>query len=945
MAQFSCKWLFLLLCVLYRVRGSEEPEPDDEDLLEDPLPAVSGSSDHHSVPLPVFLEEPTDTYVIKNKPAALSCRAAHALQVYFKCNGDRLQTATGELHPHQEFVDPQTGVRNVETAINITRDDVEEYFGKDKFKCECVAWSSRGQIRSQPAVIDVAYLKKQFDSPPYSQNVEMDHQAELRCHAPPGVPPPQIYWLRNGLPLETDTNVIVSSEGHLLISQARLQDTANYTCVAENIAAKRISDPALLTVYVNGGWSSWSAWSECNSRCGRGIQKRSRLCNNPPPLNGGQQCSGPALQKSDCTALCPAVDGRWSAWSGWSACGPDCRHHKRRTCSNPPPSNGGSYCQGKDTATANCTGPLCVVMRDEPSSLLTEEASNADADMKVALYIGLVVACSVFSCIATLLFLLHRRKGRDHSMYNMAVSEYQPEYLPNEEKKTYQVEPLQPDLTRGTVIPVAVPSCYEYPYSETVDKYPSMQRSYSDHHYDVPHLHSPYSQSRSTYSDSCSSGDGSCKSCTSVCGLSDSDSVATGAVTFAGTRLYLPESATSLTIPEGALPKGVKEQVYLAVLREDRHRPKLREGMTQLSPVVLTGPANVTLKKPAILSMQHCASLSHGHWRIALWGSDTPLDLNPVWHEVVTIEEETINTPVFAQLDERHLFLMTERLTRFVLVGEASNTSVERPFKILRLAVFAPLPLSPQPLDYGVRVYILEDTQAALEGVVQMEKQHRGCLMDKTKSLLFQEGGANLCLSLEDISPGWRSKLQADYQEVPFQHVWTSSQNHLHCSFTLERTERMAPSVSFRVLVSQNGCHSQRLVFRVNSDLSSDSTSSSFGPQGCRTVTSSSGCGSSVTTCDTKPFKFGRTLRRQLSQCLDPPNTSCNDWRMLAQRLNIDRYLNYFATKPSPTEHILDLWEARHREPTAVTDLVNILRVMGRSDAAALIEKQLGPWL
>ena len=92
-------------------------------------------------------------------------------------------------------------------------------------------------------------LKKQFDSPPYSQNVEMDRQVQIRCHPPPGVPPPQVYWLKNGLPLEPDTNVIVSTEGHLLVSQARLQDTANYTCVAENIAAKRISDPALLTVY------------------------------------------------------------------------------------------------------------------------------------------------------------------------------------------------------------------------------------------------------------------------------------------------------------------------------------------------------------------------------------------------------------------------------------------------------------------------------------------------------------------------------------------------------------------------------------------------------------------------------------------------------------------------------------------------------------------------
>lgn len=58
-----------------------------------------------------------------------------------------------------------------------------------------------------------------------------------------------------------------------------------------------------------------------------------------------------------------------------------------------------------------------------------------------------------------------------------------------------------------------------------------------------------------------------------------------------------------------------------------------------------------------------------------------------------------------------------------------------------------------------------------------------------------------------------------------------------------------------------------------------------------------------------------------------------------------NRYINYFATKASPTEHILDLWEARHREPTAVTDLLNHLRVMGRTDAATILEAQLGPWL
>ena len=64
-----------------------------------------------------------------------------------------------------------------------------------------------------------------------------------------------------------------------------------------------------------------------------------------------------------------------------------------------------------------------------------------------------------------------------------------------------------------------------------------------------------------------------------------------------------------------------------------------------------------------------------------------------------------------------------------------------------------------------------------------------------------------------------------------------------------------------------------------------------------------------------------------------------------AFRICEHRYINYFATKASPTDHILDLWEARHREESAITDLMNILRVMGRMDAAAVLEKDMGSWL
>ncbi|XP_043591165.1 netrin receptor UNC5C-like isoform X4 [Bombus pyrosoma] len=913
----SCS-LFLLFCVLLPglVRpftsgeeGEDAAEDEDSYLLEeDDVPSATIATDTELISeagghLPVFLTEPVDSFVVKNKPATLHCKAAHALQIYFRCNDARAEDSQ-----QQDFVDPHTGTRIVDCELNVTRDHIEEYFGRDKFKCECIAWSGSGQIKSQPATVDVAYLKKQFESPPYSVSVEAGQSTELRCLPPVGVPPPRVYWLRNNVPVDTESDtLLVSSEGHLLVGQAKLSHQANYTCVAENIAAKRLSEPVSLTVYVKGGWSSWSAWSECHSRCAKGGQKRTRTCTNPAPMNGGQPCMGPSQQKMDCNIACP--DGNTKM--------------------------GGAH--------------------------LTEQANR---QMDVALYGGLTIACAVIGGLAFFLAKLLRRKGRDHSLYSMARNEFQPEFFPDQDKKLS----LQPDVTA-----TSVPACYEYPFDPKL----SMSRSLSEHHYDVPHLSiapqpSPMSPTPSTSTqESCSDKQihSDCEnSVTSSYPSSDSTynvasesvrlpkletgNVAGAAVNTRGALLVLPDAGISMSVPEGAVPKPLREELYLAVLNEDRFRPRLPDGITQLSAVVTCGPSSATFNKPVILQFEHCAMLHPATWELSVWASDglsvedgtaiaSSKDHQSItWTRVLTLGNETINTPLFTQLDHAEAFIVTEQLRGYVLAGQSCENVIAT--KRLRLALFAS-----QAGQCCVRVYAVEDTKAAMKAIVDRESQIRGYLLDKPRTLLFQDNGESLCVSLEEVGNEWQSKSPTERQEISFRDMWNCQENTKHVTFGLDTAFGPTSSRSYKLQVSQ-GNSDTRQVFRIVYDGAKQLISSGSVTRPLREVTVvSSGHANNATTDSTtlRPFRFTRSLRKQLCQCLDPPNALGNDWRMLAQRLQVDRYINYFATKSSPTEHILDLWEAKHHEPTAVTDLLNHLRVMGRTDAATILEAQLGPWL
>lgn len=95
--------------------------------------------------------------------------------------------------------------------------------------------------------------------------------------------------------------------------------------------------------------------------------------------------------------------------------------------------------------------------------------------------------------------------------------------------------------------------------------------------------------------------------------------------------------------------------------------------------------------------------------------------------EVVTLDEETLNTPCYCQLEARSCHILLDQLGTYVFTGESySRSAVKR----LQLAIFAPALCT--SLEYSLRVYCLEDTPIALKVRPDRGRPHRpahcGCL-------------------------------------------------------------------------------------------------------------------------------------------------------------------------------------------------------------------------
>ena len=59
---------------------------------------------------------------------------------------------------------------------------------------------------------------------------------------------------------------------------------------------------------VDGGWTGYGSFSPCSKSCGGGTHYRTRTCSSPPPANGGKNCVGSAKDTQSCNIkACPTT--------------------------------------------------------------------------------------------------------------------------------------------------------------------------------------------------------------------------------------------------------------------------------------------------------------------------------------------------------------------------------------------------------------------------------------------------------------------------------------------------------------------------------------------------------------------------------------------------------------------------------------------------------------
>uniref|UniRef100_A0A8C6UHP3 Netrin receptor UNC5 n=1 Tax=Neogobius melanostomus TaxID=47308 RepID=A0A8C6UHP3_9GOBI len=688
--------------------------------------------------LPHFLEEPVNAYIVKSNPIKLRCQARPALQIFFKCNGEWVHQSQ---HMSQETLFSSTGLKIHEVMINVTRQQVEDFHGPADYWCLCVAWSHLGTSKSRKATVRIAYLRKNFEQDPQASEVPLNGMIVLHCRPPEGVPGAEVEWFRNDEPISADGVINTRGDHNLIIPEARLLDSGNYTCVASNVVAKRRSATATVVVYVDGGWGEWGEWTLCSMDCDR---QRSRECSAPEPKHGGRLCDGVSVSAENCT--------------------------------------GGECTQGvegsRDVALYSglAAGVVTVVVLIVAVTLYRRSQSEYGVDVidSSALTGGFQSFTFKTSRQANPL-LINSSMQADLTVSRTYTS---PMCFQDSIDKDLMAERLLLDPVSEVKVK-AVAEGAEYPIMSHHQTFP---RGLGSDHSGVPVGLTLGRRGKNTFNAQVSPW------------FSQPLHRATAVFGHEGGKLMVPNTGISFLVPFGGIVEDTTWEMYMMINQEDSSALSDEGSEIFLSPAVTYGPTGLDLSSPIAMTIAHCAEISGNNWIIRL-----KRHVQDKWEEVISVEEESTSCYCLLQAQRCHVLL--QKPGRYALVGEPLNQDAA---KRLQLAVYGS-PDPSNTLGFTLRVYCVDDTPHAFQKVALAEKSQGGRLLEEPKVMVFKGNRLGLQVSIQDVPQLlWTIKPFTTCQEFSFSQVWTARQCPVQCAFSLERySHHSSAHLSCKISVRQ----------------------------------------------------------------------------------------------------------------------------------------------